>query len=450
MYLLKKAFQFRDHVNPDMEKPFLEHLEDLRIMVTQIVVTLVLSSVICFMFQGHVMRVLRLPVDEVWNTHMQETLPKDIEIADWERAKTIFDHAQVLDPEERATFYERFDETTRELMTAVKYLRAAKALPEEERDAYLTEVAGIDEALLDLIESLRETGADADSGGTANLSMMSALKPTETFLLSMKLAVFAGVVVSFPLLLYFVLRFVLPGLKDNEQRVLWPSMLIGFGLFLVGVLFAYFAVLPRALVFFFQWDQSLNVGSDWRIGWYIGFATQFTLLFGLAFELPVVVMALVKIGILNHEMMSRTRRYSIVGVLILAAVITPTGDPITLMMLSIPMYLLYEMCIWLAWFDEKKRRQKEAEEEKEHMERMLADPDINPTDAELEDFDDDPSDEGDEEEDRGDDPSGDGDEEEDRGDDGPLYEEEPRDDEIDPDDSDDIDEHGTGDDERRD
>ena len=441
MYLLRKAFQFRDHVNPDMEKPFLEHLEDLRVMITQIVITVVVASVICFTFQAHVMRVLRKPVDNVWSTHMQATLPEEIKIEDWEQAKSIVDHASVLDPAERTKLFARFDEGTRDLITAVRYIRASMALPEDERDDYLLNETGLDKKTLGLVKKLRKTGAEADASGTPNLSMMSALKPTETFLLSMKLAIFAGLVVSFPLLLYFILRFVLPGLKEKEQSVLWPAMGIGFGLFLVGVLFAYFFVLPRALVFFFEWDQSLEVGSDWRIGWYIGFATQFTLLFGLAFELPVVIMALVKIGLLNFEIMTRTRRYAIVAIVVLAAVITPTGDPITLMMLAIPMYLLYETCILLAWLDAKKTREKEKEEDKEHLARLLADPEVNPDADELEDDDSDSDDadaddlsatEPDEEEDHGD--PLDEDESEANGpdldtDDIPLYREEPRDEE---------------------
>ncbi|MFN7341942.1 MAG: twin-arginine translocase subunit TatC, partial [bacterium] len=97
----------------------------------------------------------------------------------------------------------------------------------------------------------------------------------------------------------------------NERRMLWPAMTIGFGLFLGGVCFAYFLVLPKALLFFYEWSAQLGVSNDWRIGEYITFATRFTLLFGLSFELPVVVMVLVKLGILTYESMTRNRTYEI-------------------------------------------------------------------------------------------------------------------------------------------
>jgi len=165
--------------------------------------------------------------------------------------------------------------------------------------------------------------------------------------------------------------------------MLWPAMLIGFGLFLAGVCFAYFVVLPRALVFFATWDESLGVASDWRIGWYISFATQFTLLFGLSFELPVVVMVFVKLGLLTFEMMSRTRSYAVLAIVVVAAMITPTSDIFTLSLMAVPMYVLYETCIWLAYFDEKKKRTQEAAEDKAHLARLLDKEDVDDSHDDL-------------------------------------------------------------------
>lgn len=355
MFFLSKVFQLRDQANPEMDKPFLEHLEDLRIMISRMLITLIVATLGCFVFQGQVMDVLRKPAEEVFTTRMQATLPKQVRIEDWERAKEALDDALVLDASERDALFAHFEPGTRRLIEAAKYLRAAAALPEDARDAYLDGLASDDPELPALLATLRDSGAEPHAGGGSSLTMMSSLKPTETFMLSMKLAFFSGIVVSFPFLLYFLLQFIIPGLHDTERKVLWPSMAVGFGLFLIGVLFAYFLVLPRALVFFYEWDQGLGVGSDWRIGWYIGFATQFTLVFGLAFELPVVVMALVKVGLLDYEMMSRTRRYAFLAIVVIAAVITPTGDMLTLSMMSLPMYLLYEACIWLAWADHRKQ-----------------------------------------------------------------------------------------------
>ncbi|BCX50111.1 preprotein translocase subunit TatC [Haloferula helveola] len=373
MYLLKKVFQLRDKANPDMEKPFLDHLEDLRATITRIILTLIISMIACFSLQGYLMDILRKPVEDVWLTHSQSMMPDGMEAGDWEQAKDILERAALLSSEERELLFSYFDDATRERVEAARLMRASLGLPDDKRDEFLKASAAGNESLAKLIEQLAEAGADPDSIGERDLMRMSSLNPTETFMLSMKLAFFAGVIVSFPFLLFFILQFVLPGLHNNERKILWPSMAIGFGLFLLGVLFAYFVVLPRALVFFYEWGLGMGVDNEWRIGAYIGFATQFTLLFGLSFELPVVIMALVKLGLLTYEMMSRTRSYAVLTIVVLAAMITPTSDLLTLSLMAVPMYILYEICIFLAWLDRRKQRREEAEEEAERMSRLLED-----------------------------------------------------------------------------
>lgn len=388
MYLLKKVFQLRDKANPDHEKPFLDHLEDLRIMITRIVITLLVSMIGCFAFQDDLMALLRKPVEEVWLVHAKSVLPEEITPEAWEHAKKIERAAAGLKPEDADFLVSQFDEKTRRQVDLVKLLRALAVLPAENRAAFL-EHSKAEKPLTDALARMLEKGASPEIDSRGNVQMMSTLKPTEGFMLSMKLAFFAGIIVAFPLLLLYILQFVLPGLHEHEKKVMWPALAIGFGLFLGGVLFAYFFVLPRALVFFHEWSLKLGVSNDWRIGEYITFATQFTLLFGLSFELPVVVMVLVKIGLLGYEAMSRTRSYAILAIVVVAAIITPTPDAFTLCLMALPMILLYEGCIWLAWLDARKLRREEEAEERERMERLLRDHKDEP--------------EGNEEEDRGDD-----------------------------------------------
>ena len=379
MYLLKKVFELREKAHSDHEKPFLEHLEDLRVMITRVVITLVISMALCFTFQSELMEVLRAPAEKVLMVKQQETMPNakahpgiivpTVEI--WNEAKDIERIATGLDEEQRVIFYRDLGKPDMEFHArSVTLLRAAKALPEDKRKAFVEQTSG-EKKMVSQLLALLDSDPDVDASAGSNIRMMSALKPTETFMLSMKLAFFAGMVLAFPLLLLFILQFVLPGLHETERKILWPAMAIGFGLFLSGVLFAYFFVLPRALLFFYEWSGDLGVSNDWRIGEYITFATQFTLLFGLSFELPVVVMVLVKLGLLTYDTMARTRSYAIVAIFIAAAVITPTPDIMTLCLMALPMLFLYEICIWLAWLDRKKARQQEAEEEEELRQRRL-------------------------------------------------------------------------------
>ncbi|SHJ64865.1 twin arginine targeting (Tat) protein translocase TatC [Rubritalea squalenifaciens DSM 18772] len=380
MFLLKKAFNLRDKANDGLEKPFLEHLEDLRVMITQIVITLLISTIACYVFKDTLMDVLRHPIEVVWEKSQQDKLPETITPDVWEQAKVVAQNASSLTDAQKELYLQQFDnEELRYYGECAAYYRAALAIPDaEKRPEFIKNLPDTDQKKKDTVLLLLEKGPNATVGAKNNVVYMRSLKPTETFMLSLKLAFFAGIIVSFPFLLYFTLQFILPGLKENEKKALWPAMVIGFGLFLTGVLFCYFWVLPEALDFFYTYSSSMGVENEWRIGDYITFATQFTLIFGLAFELPVVVMTLVKIGLLDYTSMSNTRSYAIVSIVVIAAIITPTGDALTLSMLSVPMILLYEICIWLAFLQRKKEIAEEEEETSHYARENEATPRIAP------------------------------------------------------------------------
>jgi len=375
MYLLKKAIEFRESSHPDHEKPFLEHLEDLRIMITRVVVTLLIAMIACFVFNKKIMAFFRVPVDQVITTQIEETLPVDaprpLTVEMWEQARKVEHAAMNLVQDQRDTFYQSLgDDTLVFHAKSISLLRAATVLPEAKRGTFVDSLAETPE-FKQQVKALLISKPDTDKDAQGNLKMMSALKPTEGFMLSMKLSFVAGIVVSFPLLLLYILQFILPGLHNNEKRVLWPAMTVGFGLFLCGTAFAYYLVLPRTLLFFYQWSGDMGISNDWRIGEYISFATQFTLLFGASFELPVVVMVFVKLGMLTYETMSKTRAYAIVAIFVVAAILTPTPDIPTMCLMAAPMIILYEVCIWLAFFDRKKARIREEEEARKREERLL-------------------------------------------------------------------------------
>lgn len=376
MYLLKKVIQFREKSHPDHEKPFLEHLEDLRKVVGRVVLTLVIAMLVCFFFNKRLMEFFRRPVDKVLITQLQETLPQDAPrpptVEMWNQARKVEQAALHLTPADRDAFYKSLNNS--ELVfhaRSISLLRAAMVLPEEKRDGFVNALAEPEEVKLQM-QSLLRTKPNTDSDAQGNLRMMSALKPTEGFMLSMKVSFVAGIVISFPLLLFFILQFVLPGLHAHERKLLFPAMAVGFGLFLAGASFAYYMVLPRTLLFFYEWSGGMGISNDWRIGEYISFATQFTLLFGASFELPVVVMVFVKLGLLTYETMSKTRSYAIVAIFVAAAVLTPTPDILTMCIMAAPMIILYEICIWLAYFDRKKARLREEEEARERIESQIA------------------------------------------------------------------------------
>jgi sec-independent protein translocase protein TatC len=184
----------------------------------------------------------------------------------------------------------------------------------------------------------------------SSVGSLRALGITDSFTISFRLAFYAGIVVSFPLLLYFLAEFVLPALTAMEKRFVFPAIFVSFGLFLTGVLTAYYWLMPKAILFFFKDTVAMGWAPAWTVQEYYSFVTRFTIGFGLAFELPVAVLALVRFGLVTYEFMARTRPYAIVLIFILATIICPTPDVLTMVAMALPMCLLYESCIWITWF----------------------------------------------------------------------------------------------------
>lgn len=379
MFLLSKLFQLRDQGNPDAEKPFLAHLDDLRVTLTKLILTLLTTTVVCYVFRNNLMDIIRHPVEKVWTLSQKESLKKldpKPSIETWEKAVQVSNDSIGLTAGQLANFLKYAgtrDPNFAFHVECARHFRVALVIDDEKkREKYIGEIPDISEEMRSQLQLLVKGNPNAELDARGRMVLMQSLNPTEGFMLSVKLAFFAALVISFPLLLYFLLEFVLPGLHAEEQRALFPALGIGFFLFLTGVLFAYFIILPNVLDFFYQYSMEMGIQNDWRIGYYISFATQFVLIFGLAFELPVVVMTLVKLGILSYEMMRTTRSYAILAIVVIAAIITPTPDALTLALLAVPMYVLYEICIWLAYFLDRKEKAKEREEEKERMERLLS------------------------------------------------------------------------------
>jgi sec-independent protein translocase protein TatC len=188
------------------------------------------------------------------------------------------------------------------------------------------------------------------------VSSLQTLGVADSMTISFQLAFYAGLVLSFPLLLFFLAQFILPALTRKEKKYVFPAIGIGFGLFLLGVCFSYFWVLPQALKFFKQDAESMGWTPNWRVREYYSFVTQMTLALGMAFELPVAVLVAVYLGFISYDLLSRTRPYAYVLVLLLAAVIAPSPDIMTFLSMGVPMCILYEGCIWIAWFIDKRRK----------------------------------------------------------------------------------------------
>ncbi|MEI6035954.1 MAG: twin-arginine translocase subunit TatC [Verrucomicrobiae bacterium] len=245
--------------------------------------------------------------------------------------KRLFDFREMRD--ESKPFLVHLEELRAMLIKAVLTLCATMTLC----FVFRSEIASLVQRPLVLVDP--ERAANLQSLGVA-----------DSFTISIDLAFYGGIILALPLLLLFLAEFVLPALTPREKRMLYPASAVGFGLFLAGVAFSYFVVLPQTLEFFFNDARSMHWQPTWTAREYYSFTTQFVISFGLAFELPLAVLLLVKLGIVNYELLRRTRPFALVIILVLAAIITPTSDVITLLLMGAPMYFLYEICIAISWF----------------------------------------------------------------------------------------------------
>lgn len=186
--------------------------------------------------------------------------------------------------------------------------------------------------------------------------------PASPFMSALHLALYGALLLASPVIFYFLAQFILPALKIKEKKYILRACGIGVGLFFAGVCFCYFFVMARALKFaevFALW-MGVRV-PEWRAETYFSFVTKFMLGMGLGFELPVVLLALVKIGILDYRKLVAMRRYMIVINLILGALLT-TPEIFTQVVMAIILQVLYEISVWIAWLWERRDRQREAAE----------------------------------------------------------------------------------------
>ena len=167
----------------------------------------------------------------------------------------------------------------------------------------------------------------------------------EQFVIHMKTALCAGVLCASPYTLYQLFRFVSPALYANERRFALPIVVGGYVMFMLGVLISYYLIFPLTFRFLGTYQVSEDVVNMISLQSYMSTLTLMSISMGIVFEMPVVAWLMARMGLITASFMNRYRRHAIVVILIVAAIITPTSDIFTLLMVSLPMWLLYEVSV---------------------------------------------------------------------------------------------------------
>jgi sec-independent protein translocase protein TatC len=183
---------------------------------------------------------------------------------------------------------------------------------------------------------------------------LASFSPTENFTTYMRVALFSGIALAMPVLLYEIYAYIDPALHPHERRfalTLGPFILL---LFLGGMAFCYFLMLPNALRFLLGFASDV-FDNQLRASEYIGFVTTFILGMGLIFEMPVLIYALIRVGAVSRAWLSKQRRYVFLLSFVVAAIATPTPDPFNQSLVAIPIYLLFEVGLFLGRFGGARR-----------------------------------------------------------------------------------------------
>jgi sec-independent protein translocase protein TatC len=207
-----------------------------------------------------------------------------------------------------------------------------------------------------IIEILTWPKNRTETGRRVEITYIDPLAP---FTSMMKIAFWGGLALAIPYILFVIGQFVMPALKRNEKPYFQKAFIVGGGLFFLGLIICYFLVLPIGIAGMVQMADWMKVRiTQWRADEYFQFATMFMLGMGLSFEIPVIILTLVKMGVIPHEWMVKGRMYFFIGNLVVCAFITP--DAVSTIFMVVPVQLLLEICIQISAHWERKKRKEEA------------------------------------------------------------------------------------------
>lgn len=322
-----------------------EHLEELRTRLIACIAVFIVAFAVCYWQNDWLLHTVNKPLESTQNLAGENKKSKDpLEQAANYGIKTAA--AQ----RESAAALRRTAEALRLLsqldgLTPTQRVAMARAADENARAA--------------------RANADAAAAAPTNRSRLPVtLGVTEPFITTFTIAGYAALLLSLPFLLYQAYAFVLPAFSPGERRVVLPLMLLVPVLFLAGVAFAYFLALPRAIEFLQNFNDD-NFDILVRAQDYYKFSILLLALIGLLFQIPVGVLAVTRLGIVTPRQLAHNRGYVILGIAVVAAVATPTPDPVTMVIAMAPLVILFELSVVLARIFERRRDRAEAEQDDE-------------------------------------------------------------------------------------
>ncbi len=309
-------------------KSFLDHLEDLRWVLIKSLAALGIGMLICLIAGDRVVNILKRPLrnakvsfqgtNEVWTVSWGTNILKVFKLTDEQQQQ--FGNGP-----------ERYKAWKIDLQ------------PNSTNGFFMTLVP--------------DRNTDPRTAQRMNTTLVN-LSPVGGFWVALQVSMYGGTLLASPFIFYFIAGFIFPALRMKEKHYVYRGLGFGLVLFSMGVSFCYFILMPIALAASAMYSNWLGFeANQWRAEDYISFVCKFMLGMGIGFQMPVVLLTLVKIGVLNYTILSKMRRYMIVINLVLGALLT-TPEVITQVMMAIPLQMLYEISVWIAWYWERSARKR--------------------------------------------------------------------------------------------
>ncbi|HAV65535.1 MAG TPA: hypothetical protein DCY13_24565 [Verrucomicrobiales bacterium] len=319
-------------------KSFLDHLEDLRWMLIKVVTAVAVGMLVCLVAAQHIIAILTWPLDRA-NRLMEQYFTEH-------RA-----------PEGGGIVYFELGTNVWRLSLSSNEFRAYPDIGTNQLATFRVSPVSVG---TNTFLGLRHIPDYVPEHSINPKGQLINLGPFEGFRVAIQVALYGGIALASPFIFLFIGQFVLPALKRSEKKLLYQMVVAGAGLFILGLVFCYFALMQVVILAAVQFSNWLSFGADqWRASDYIGTVCRLLLGMGLGFELPVVVLTLVKLGLLEYETMRKFRPYWIVINLIISAVIMPP-DGLTMFMMAIPLQILFEISLMVAKFWKRQEKRKAA------------------------------------------------------------------------------------------
>lgn len=336
----------------DSTMTFGEHLEVLRVHLWKAIIGLVIGSTAAFFFSKHIIVAIQRPVVKVMEEKFAGQVIDDTQAV---QQKTAFESLQEW-------WRQMFDKQASEEKPAVPD-RALQILIDVREIARQLHAAA-PELYAELPESAPAALATISVEGTDFGRLISSirvenLRPRtdgvdEAFMIYLKVSLIIGAVIASPWIFYQIWQFVAAGLYPTERQYVYTYLPISIGLFLGGALFCFFFVIPQVLSFLFEFNKWLDLRPEIKISTWITFSLVVSLMFGLSFQLPLVMLLLERISLVDAKTYREKRRIAILIISIISMVLTPS-DPVSMLMMLIPLCLLYELGILLCAYRPQKK-----------------------------------------------------------------------------------------------